>query len=191
MISDKYRCVFVHIPKTGGTSIEQALGHFDELERNAQDHRPLYELREAMSEPDFGAWFKFAFVRNPWARIASWYKNVITDELHQQNFGVSPDCTLEQFLTDHRGIFGMQKQLHWLRDRDGSIPLDFIGRFERLLDDWAVVCDRLGQGPIELPHLIVAKDKRPYTALYDDTTRKLVAERYAEEIEMFGYRFGD
>ncbi|GAB4524359.1 MAG: hypothetical protein Tsb0014_02750 [Pleurocapsa sp.] len=48
MISHRYKCIFIHIPKTAGTSIETALGHFDnwkELKnnqgRNGQDHRTL------------------------------------------------------------------------------------------------------------------------------------------------------
>ena len=29
MISNDYRCIFIHIPKCAGTSIEDALGHLD------------------------------------------------------------------------------------------------------------------------------------------------------------------
>ena len=42
MISHKYKCIFIHIPKCAGTSIEQALGHFDEYSgRGRQDHRTI------------------------------------------------------------------------------------------------------------------------------------------------------
>lgn len=42
MISHKYKCIFIHIPKCVGTSIEQALGHFDEYSgRDRQDHRTI------------------------------------------------------------------------------------------------------------------------------------------------------
>ncbi|AGP81542.1 hypothetical protein I533_07830 [Alteromonas mediterranea MED64] len=42
MISHKHRCIFIHIPKCAGTSIEYALGHFDNHEgRAGQDHRSV------------------------------------------------------------------------------------------------------------------------------------------------------
>lgn len=44
MISHQLRCIFIHIPKTGGTSIEQKLGHFQRYARRVQDHRTVREI---------------------------------------------------------------------------------------------------------------------------------------------------
>ncbi|WP_017093669.1 sulfotransferase family 2 domain-containing protein [Vibrio splendidus] len=42
MISHKHKCIFIHIPKCAGTSIEAALGHFEgEEKRWYQDHRSI------------------------------------------------------------------------------------------------------------------------------------------------------
>lgn len=42
MISHAHRCIFLHIPKCAGTSVETALGHLDgHAGRDGQDHRPL------------------------------------------------------------------------------------------------------------------------------------------------------
>ncbi len=41
MISHQHKCIFVHIPKTAGTSIEYALGHFEKRQRLNQDHRSI------------------------------------------------------------------------------------------------------------------------------------------------------
>jgi hypothetical protein len=199
MISDRYRCVFVHIPKTAGTSIERAMGWIPDdaiskdgsLRRNAQDHRTLIELRRAMPEADFAAYFKFTFVRNPWVRVASWYMNIIHDEFHRANFGVAAECTFRDFLVEHGGTWGLQPLRYWVGNDNGEIELDFIGRFEKVRADFDAVCRQLGITALELPHLRRAQERTHYTNLYDKECREIVANRYAEEIEMLGYRYGD
>lgn len=215
MISHDLQCIFIHIPKTAGTSIEQKLGHFKTFRRGVQDHRTVRDLQPlgvrdllhpsrarllrtlvrhrlrrepALSRRQFDTYFKFTFVRNPWARVFSWYQNVLRDPHHQANLRIQPECSFADFLQNHAQQPALRPQLDWLRDHFGRIPLDFIGRFENLADDFTRVCDRLGIEDATLPHLITGSGE-DYSAHYDDLTRRLVAQRYAEEISMFGYRF--
>jgi hypothetical protein len=198
MISDRHRCVFVHIPKTAGTSIDRALGWISDdafnpdgsLHRDAQDHRTLRELQLAMQPADFDAYFKFTVVRNPWARVASWYTNILQDQLHLAHFGIAADCTFRDFLVNHASTWGLQPLRYWVEDSNAQIELDFIGRFENLQSDFQIVCGRLGISGTALPHLRRAERPVPYTSLYDAECRSIVTERYAEEIEMLGYRYG-
>ena len=197
MISDQYRCVYVHIPKTAGTSIERALGWIGDdvigpygtVPYGVQDHRTLNELRLAMPTADFDAYFKFTFVRNPWARVVSWYRNVISDAVHRGNFGIAADSTLRDFLVRHGSTWGLQPLRYWIGDRSGALELDFIGRFETLRSDFDTVRKRLGVPAVELPHLTQSNDRTHYRSLYDHECREIVAQRYAEEIGMFDYRF--
>lgn len=219
MISREREFVFIHIPKTAGTSIEKLVGHFETLERGAQDHRTVRELmrvtlpelasvsiRESpvqaarelrgvlrypqrISRDEFERFYKFTFVRNPWARVYSWFKNVTRDPLHQQKRGIAPDCTLYRFLTEFGGQSELRTQLDWIRDRRGRIAMDFIGRFESLERDMRQVCGRLGMESSDMPHLVAGGGKQDYRDHYDDASRKHVAERYSEEIAMFGYTF--
>ncbi len=218
MISHTYRCVFIHIPKTAGSSIETRLGRPVTKGRNQQDHRALchiqpltaaemltllrrgdretilkrlkYRLqrRDFLTPEQYRAYFKFSFVRNPWARAHSWYKNVMQDPLHQKELGVPPDCTFADFIANHLDTWAMRPQLYWLRDCRGDIPLDFIGRFERLEEDFTRVSTRLGLPEAPLPHLIRSGGP-PYQEVYDRRSRALIARRYAEEIAFFGYTF--
>ena len=122
----------------------------------------------------------------------SWYKNVIEDPAHRQKYGISETCSFREFLTVHGGNWGLRSQLHWIRERDGTIPLDFIGRFEHLQKDFARMCQHIGAPDIKLSlRMMCSTDTRTYTAFYDHETRSIVAKRYAEEIELFGYMYAN
>ncbi len=218
MISNEHRCIFIHIPKCAGTSVERYLGHFDTLRPGVQDHRTVRDLEplgmtqlkalgdvenrasllrrgklllkgtRGASQQDWEQYFKFTIVRNPWARLFSWYENVLRSETHQQRFGVSPDCTLPDFIENHPDQWALRSQLFWITDAKGNNPLDFVGRFEQLSTDFNRVRDQLQIDDGPLPELVAGSGRR-YTDHYDDRTRKIVAERYREEIEYFGYEF--
>ena len=64
-------------------------------------------------------------------------------------------------------------------------------RYERLVEDFAEVCRRLGLPAPELPRLKggIRDDHHHYSRYYDDATRAIVAERHRNDIEVLGYRF--
>jgi hypothetical protein len=218
VISHQYRCIFIHIPKTAGTSIEHKLGHFDRTKHGVQDHRTIRMLRPSylldasqwalrgelkplgrclrdlaagrgfVTAEQYQRYLKFAFVRNPWARVYSWYKNVLRDPRHKTSLGVTNDCSLGEFVQHHLDDWALQPQLWWITDRHGKVVMDFIGKYETLHADFAQVCARLEIQDATLPSLITG-DGSHYASHYDDTARKLVAQRYAAEIDLFGYRF--
>jgi len=52
MISHKHQCIFIHIPKCAGTSIESALGHLDNhTGRGGQDHRSIRMIEQPYLVP--------------------------------------------------------------------------------------------------------------------------------------------
>ena len=219
MISHEHRCIFVHIPKAAGSSIESRLGLAVADGSARRDHRTIRELepvgwrhfgpglvppdpyflkrmrnsRQGLMAPtaaQYGDYFKFTFVRNSWSRVYSWYRNVMNDPRHRARRGIDRELGLREFLEEHPGDWGLRSQLYWLQDSSGGLPFDFVGRFERLAEDFAVVAGELGLAEAELPHLTRGEGHR-YTEYFDEETVALVAARYGEEIEAFAFGFGE
>lgn len=224
MISHEYECIFIHIPKCAGTSIESALGHLDNYKgRGEQDHRSIRMIEKPYITPtslsstenvrelvlrgrhfyrkginprnkltvtkeQFDSYYKFTFVRNPWARAFSWYKNVIRDEIHQRDLGITAQTSFTEFLRQYAGKDLLKPQTHWLKSFDGSIPMDYVGRFENLTEDFETICKEMGIPPIELPHRIKGESS-DYRTGYDGESAAIIADVYQEEIELFSYSF--
>jgi len=181
MISHKHKWIFIHVIKTAGSSIEKCLSGVKK-----HKHEPASKVRKAVGEKTWNSYFKFSFVRNPFDKIVSQY------HFNRHKWG-HKNSTFKEYVDawskgDRISTFP-QLNLHYIDEE-----LDFIGRFENLQEDFNTVCDRIGihrgiwRWRRRLPHANKTKHKH-YTEYYDDETRQIVAERYAKDIEHFGYRF--
>jgi len=154
---DQYNYVFIHVPKTGGTSVRHALGMT--LGANHLSASQLYDLY-----PHLCGRFSFAFVRNPWDRMVSYW-------------------SIGRPWRDRVLDWSLPPQVQYL-----DAPIDFVGRYESLASDFDVVCQSLGIRTPVLPHLL-ASERGHYREYYDDDLAAAVADRYAEDIARFGYTF--
>ena len=215
-ISHSLRCLFVHIPKTGGTSVEKALGMFGDwriedrerffgriaspdllaagfLSRYLQ-HLTLPELRPLLSPALADGLFTFSFVRNPWDRMVSIHAHPDPDMLEQaaaqglELRGV-PFATFLDLTANLRHIH-LLPQHCFILDSAGCPLVDFIGRFENLANDFRKISTGLGTSG-DLPHANAsqARQHQDYRCYYTDATRDLIARRYARDIEIFRYAF--
>jgi hypothetical protein len=209
MICKKYKCIFVHVPKTAGQSIEvfflNLLGRTGKtrntllLRKNMDPSRGPFRLSHLtaaeyvqygyIAYEDFASFFKFGFIRNPWDRVVSEYHfRQVNSSVDFKTFVLrlfSNPATANQY----RHII---PQSHFLYDANGKLLVDKIGRFENLRSDFAEICEHL-QIPAtdsHLPHCNKAHSRRPYLEYYDNESRHAVAEFYHLDIELFGYTFG-
>ena len=170
MISHNFRAIFVHVPKTGGQSIDQVFLRLHGLtwktrgalllrhnpdpalgpERLAHLKASEYASLGYVDAAVFESYFKFAFVRNPWDRLVSEYH---FRRLHaEKSFATFVDesfAALDDYSDRSRHII---PQTEFVTDESGRINVDFIGRFETLAADFARIADRLGLGSVDLGH---------------------------------------
>jgi chondroitin 4-sulfotransferase 11 len=196
IVSQRAQCIFVHIQKTGGSSIEKLLRAHDSAIgshlHNGRRHLSALEM-EAIIAPDiWNSYFKFAFVRNPWDRLVSWY-HMCTQAVHHNNFSryIKDNApTFADFLTrTTTGIAAKTtwNQLDYVTDERGQVMIDFIGRYETLHEDLSVVTRRLAL-PFDVPHENKSRH-RNYREYYTDETAGIVARRFEKDIRHFGYEF--
>lgn len=229
MICEKHKCIFVHIPKVAGQSVE----HFflNKLELNWDTERDqLYLINNTdpakgteklahlaaneyvgcghISQQKFDEYFKFSFVRNPWARLVSEYR--YRNYFRYKSF---KDFVLNKmpspgFDDKYRHVM---PQYDMLYDENGQCLVDFVGRFESLQQDFDKVCEHLGFEESKLPYVNSSEKKsrilrrkvknliyrnsesgkKHYTDFYDDETLEAVSSYYSNDIETFKYSFGE
>lgn len=99
-----------------------------------------------------------------------------------------PDRMITRVLILYAGKGMLRPQIYWIKNFKGSIPMDYIGRFENLNEDFKEICNQMNTPNINLPHQIKGSDE-DYREYFDKTSIKIVAELYNEEIKMFDYSF--
>ena len=71
--------------------------------------------------------------------------------------------------------------------------VNFIGRFENRENDLKYISTQIGVNISTKHHTrkiqSLDKSKKHYTEYYDEETKQIVAEKYAKDIEYFGYEF--
>jgi hypothetical protein len=204
LISRSRKLLFVHIQKTGGTSIAAALRRaIPDVTEILCAHDHARWAREHLGE-DYDELFKFAFVRNPWERLVSWYtmitgvgkEHAATHQNGLWNYVFSQSATFEEFIVKctetiddglGRRSF-VYNQLDYLTGDDGNLIVDFVGRYENLELDFQRLTASQGLGLVVLPRLNTSRHQH-YSDYYTPLTRDIVAERFARDIAAFGYSF--
>lgn len=207
LVSETHGFLFVKVQKTAGTSISRFLEPYalrpradrwtrlrsdlglvtDWRRRYLRPHAPLRHAERVIPNAVYRQLFKIAFVRNPWERLVSWYAFILQDPTHHRHRQVRALPSFEAFARQeiekpHRSQWSM------LANGDGSLGIDFVGRFETLQQDMQAVCARLGIPNGALPRLKVS-EHRPYQSYYSVELAEEVGERWSREIDEFGYYF--
>jgi len=168
-------------------------------------HTKLRQMKLAIPEVAWPSFFKFAFVRNPWDLAVSryhweskgmdcsvsdfrnWIRTYVSTEYAEPERNAQSNIV--QPIWETGGGYLNDLQSPFVLD-DGRLGVQFIGRFNTLSHDLAAACKLLGFATPPLPHLKGGFRKvRSYREWYDEPSRDLVAQAFAEDIERFDFTF--
>ncbi len=207
MISVQKRFLFVHIPKTGGNSLQGLLkkysedmivstaAHHDGIERfevrncnyPIKKHSTLSEYKNVLESELFDSLYKFAVIRNPYERMVSYYfsPHFSRDRWDREEFRglVKKARTVRDYIRLQRSppSFFFRKRRF---SGDGSLDddIDLLIKYENLEKEVESLCDRLS---LEYQRLARRNSsvRCHYSEYYDRDMREMVREKFREGME--------
>lgn len=188
-----HRCVFIHLPKTGGSTIRNGIFKSNYI-------GPLFR---SIPE-DWNTRFKFAFVRNPYDRIVSAWK-MFSEGMKSSNWAYNgnndyKNISFYDFIRIATDSTIDHTKRHDLKSilRHHTLPMsdhyhcvqyaDYIGRFENYIDDLKEVLNFLSINNYSISKYNVT-GRLCYSKYYDDECYNLVTEHYAKDLSLYSYKF--
>lgn len=152
---------------------------------NFNSNRPIYKSLD-LNKFDFS----FSSIRNPWARVVSAYHKGGWESKRAEypTFISCVNAIREDSISCPASKWHVTPLCRHLV-RNGELIVNHLIRIENIQEDFDTLCDKIGIPHQQLPHKNKSKHKH-YTEYYDDETREIVAQKYARDIEYFGYKFG-
>lgn len=218
LFSSERKFLFVHIPKTAGTSLKLALKPYevsnpraftddpqmlDFLQSRSQrlkaqgmifpNHIQISTIQKLMNL-NLNQFSVFTVIRNPWSRLFSLYKHYQRDSNHPYS-KISNEYDFKEFVrflllnkTSSPHIDSLP-QIHYLLNRKQRIGVNYLLKLEELVPALTILCGKLGI-EIELPTANVSIQKFSYLDECDEETIQLISEYEKDIINLGKYVYG-
>jgi len=193
IISHPHQFIFIHVHRTGEASFETLLHQtFGKEIRQISEHDNAKTLPTTFWKP-YQGYFTFGFVRNPWARILSWYlllnkfKHLNEKDLKadfefflQKNVGSKENTIFDNYL--------LLNQVDYFIDKEGVLHNDYLAKFENYASEVRYLMDKFGELSTPIPHLNQTKS-RVYQDFYSIQGKKLIQQYCQKDLDYFAYQF--
>ena len=216
IISPGRKYIFVHIPKTGGTALTQALearAMKDDIligdtpkararksrlrsvtsQGRLWKHSTLTDIAGLVTDDAIATFFTVTLVRNPWDRVVSYYHWLRDQHFAHPAVGLAKTHDFSGFL--HHAQITTSLRLWpyaaYMRDRFGQDSANLYARLEHLDTDLAPFEAHLGFRITPVPQANPSDRARDWRGYYSDADARLLADICAEDIARFGYGFDD
>lgn len=213
IINNRYRFIYLHVPKTAGTTVSTVLHEYSGpvdldlggvLNDTAHDlnelwserwglekHSSARKAKDVLGEKLWNDYFKFAFVRNPFAKTYSAYK---FHKLHKAFDSILDTMTFGEYLRSD--LFKELKLLGARSQREFLAPIkdiDFIGRQEELSRDLAFIRSMIEKRPIRPAALnqLNRTSKGDEWKSMTESDMDIIREVLEADFKAFGYSLDD
>ena len=205
--------IFVHAPKTGGTSMALALEDramkddimlgdtpkalnrrrkMKNVEARGRlwKHSTLSDIDGIVLPHHVERMFTFTLVRNPWDRMVSYYHWLREQDFEHAAVKLAKRVDFDAFLKDAgtQAAQAASPSSSYMRDVNGVEQCNAYIRLEHFAEDSASLVDHLGFD-LNLPKTNTSKRGADYQGYYSAELREIVAQCCAEDISRFGYVF--
>ena len=199
IVNNNKKFLYVHIPKTGGTTIQDVL----DVENYPKGHLSLKDLKKELGSAIIKEYITFTTVRNPWSWYVSWYFY-----LKQKNMGDS-DFKKEYEILNKNSF---EKWIKFVYNSRDSLVFENYGnntpKYQQMLDwgfdgekyvDYFIKIEELSEEKLREVGLDVkythtqsnTSKHAHYSTYYNDTTKEIVRNMHKEDIQYFNYKFED
>lgn len=203
IFSENKKFIFIHIPKTGGTSVKTALKRVS-LKENVvplkykttssqiRKHDVAIRVRDILNEKIWKSYYKFAFVRNPFDWVVSLYHYIKKDK-KDPRYQIANKLNFKDFMrwfdkASSEKYPARLGQKSYITNKKGKIIVNFVGKLENFTEDFSKVCKSLNIKNTYLPRVNITNHKK-YTKYYDSDTISLVGRIFKEDLRFLGYSF--
>lgn len=213
MLSRGRRYIFIHIPKTGGTAMAQALearamaddvmigdtpkavkrrGRLKGVTANGRlwKHSTMADIEGLASAEEIADFFTVTLVRNPWDRLVSYYHWLQAQGFDHPAVQLAKTHDFSGFLAQPstQASFRQWPARRYMTDLRGVERASLYVRLEAFEQDIKPFEAHLGFG-LELPIVNQSKRAAGWRDYYSESDRALVESLCSEDISRFGYEF--
>ena len=214
IIDHKHKFVFIHIPRTGGSSFSEYIRNYCTARKNLGkehgefiefSHAPLWQAQRTYfrNRDDWDKYFKFAIVRNPYDRLVSLFCHLVGrgntrwgGEFKNMMMELDIDSTWAEYQRFRYGQAVFWPAKMYLCHYDTPMYDDTI-EFTNVQSATVDFASRFGlkiplidydSKPDRYPH-VNRSDRKPYQDYYDSFSKSVIEKRFGWELERFGYKF--
>jgi hypothetical protein len=194
-VSDKYKLIFIHIPKNAGTAITNTLDMYDVGHHGWQYYKSKYPQK-------WEQYKKISVTRNPWDRLVSCYEYAKMDESYWHSkegkskagkhldYDLLKDKSFEECLQILKTNPSLLKHQGWANQSNyiyngGNLMVNYLLDINNLEDEISKILNT----NIKINKINVSNENNYIDYYKNDDMINFVNEFYKKDVNNFNYRF--